>query len=108
VTYTAGKVPVEDTGGEGTADAHWREAVLDNELMTGFIGSGQNPLSRITIASLADQGYTVDPAAADDFSLLGFLRAFDTRPKLLLKHDVLRGPIRKVDRHGRVTGKLPR
>jgi hypothetical protein len=108
VTYTDGKVPVEDTGGEGTADAHWRESVLDNELMTGFIGSGQNPLSRITIASLADQGYTVDPAAADDFSLLGLLRAFDTRPKLLLKHDVLRGPIRKVDRHGRVTGKLPR
>ncbi|HEY8196332.1 MAG TPA: leishmanolysin-related zinc metalloendopeptidase [Gemmatimonadales bacterium] len=108
VTYTDGKVPVEDTGGEGTADAHWRESVLDNELMTGFIGSGQNPLSRITIASLADQGYTVDPAAADDFSLLGLLRAFDTRPKLLLKHDVLRGPIRTVDRHGRVTGKLPR
>ena len=107
--YVAGaKVPVENTGGEGTADAHWRESVLDNELMTGFIGSGANPLSRITIASLADQGYEVDLAAADDYSILGLLRAFDTRPKLLLKNDILRGPIRKIDRRGRITGELRR
>jgi len=109
VAYVAGaKVPVENTGGGGTADSHWRESVLDNELMTGFIGAGQNPLSRITIASLADQGYQVDLAAADDYSILGLLRAFDTRPKLLLKNDILRGPIRKVDRRGRVTGVLRR
>jgi hypothetical protein len=30
-------VPVEAGGGPGTAYAHWRESVLDNELMTGFI-----------------------------------------------------------------------
>ncbi|MDQ3138729.1 MAG: Ig-like domain-containing protein [Gemmatimonadota bacterium] len=109
VAYVAGaKVPVEGTGGEGTADSHWRESVLDNELMTGFIGAGQNPLSRITIASLADQGYQVDLAAADDYSILGLLRAFDTRPKLLLKNDILRVPIRKVDRRGRITGELRR
>ena len=105
VAYVAGaKVPVENTGGAGTADAHWRESVLDNELMTGFIGAGQNPLSRITVASLADQGYAVDLAAADAYSIMGLLRAFDTRPKLLLKNDILRGPIRRVDRRGRVTG----
>lgn len=109
VAYVAGaKVPVEDTGGEGTADAHWRESVLDNELMTGFIGTGQSPLSRITVASLADMGYTVNLAAADAYSILGLLRAFDSRPKLLLKNDILRGPIRKVDRRGRVTGELRR
>jgi hypothetical protein len=103
--YADGKVPVEDTGGPGTADAHWRETVLDNELMTGFIGAGQNPLSRITVASLADQGYQVDLAAADAYTVvLPLLRAFGTRPKLLLKNDILRGPIRKVDRRGRVTG----
>ncbi|MEA2722932.1 MAG: hypothetical protein QOH59_703 [Gemmatimonadales bacterium] len=109
LTYVGEKVPVEDMGGVGTADAHWRESVLDNELMTGFIGSGLNPLSRITIASLADQGYPVNFAAADPYSfLLGSLRALDSRPKLLLKNDILRHPIRKVDRHGRVTGVLRR
>jgi Leishmanolysin/Bacterial Ig-like domain (group 2) len=109
LAYVGEKVPVEDTGGVGTADAHWRESVLDNELMTGFIGSVQNPLSRITIASLADQGYPVNLAAADPYSfLLGSLRAFDSRPKLQLKNDILRHPIRKVDRHGRVTGVLRR
>lgn len=105
LTYSGGaKVPVENTGGEGTADAHWRETVLSNELMTGFIDFGVNPLSRITIASLADQGYTVDLAAADGFSFLTALRAFGHRPKLQLKNDILQIPIKKVDRHGRVTG----
>ncbi len=107
VAYVAGaKVPVENTGGEGTADAHWRESVLTNELLTGFIGAGASPLSRITIASLADQGYTVDLAAADAYNLMLSLRAFDSRPKFLLKNDILRVPIRKVDRNGRVTGVL--
>ena len=106
--YVGGKVPVENIGGAGTADAHWRESVFENELMTGFIGTGTSPLSRITIASLADQGYEVDLAAADAFSILLSLRAFDTRPKLQLKNDILRGPIRKVDRRGRVTGMLRR
>ena len=111
VAYVAGaKVPVENTGGEGTADAHWRESVLGTELMTGFIGAGQNPLSRITVASLADQGYPIDLAAADSYTILGLLRAFDTRPtlKLQLRNDILRVPIRKVDRRGRVTGELRR
>ena len=112
--YTGSKVPVDnslDTNGDpipGTADSHWRESVFENELMTGFIGVGQSPLSSITIASLADQGYTVDPAAADAFNLVLSLRAFDTRPKFLLRNDVLRLPIRKVDRQGRVTGVLQR
>jgi hypothetical protein len=104
VTYVAGaKVPVEKAGGCGTADAHWRESVLGSELMTGFI-DGQNPLSRITIASLDDMGYTVNLAAADGFSFLTALQAFGHRPKRLLKNDILRVPIKKVDRHGRVTG----
>ncbi len=109
LAYLNNKVPVENTGGVGTADAHWRESVLDTELMTGFIGSGPNPLSRITIASLDDQGYSVNLAAADPYSvILGALRALDSRPKLQLKNDILRRPIRKVDRQGRVTGELRR
>jgi len=61
-------VPVENTGGPGTADGHFRETVLDNELMTGFLNSGRpNPLSRITIGSLADIGYQVDLTQADAY-----------------------------------------
>ena len=43
--------------------------MLGNELMTGWINSGQsNPLSRITIASLADLGYQVNLSAADTYT----------------------------------------
>jgi hypothetical protein len=63
-------VPVENTGGLGTRDAHWRESVFDNELMTGLLNGGiENPLSRITVASFGDLGYEVNLAAADPFSL---------------------------------------
>jgi hypothetical protein len=66
-----GSVPVEGTGGVGTADAHWRESVFRTEVMTGFserVGTAM-PLSRASIASFADLGYTVDVAAADAFTL---------------------------------------
>ena len=32
-------VPVENTGGPGTRDGHWRESVFKNELMSGFISA---------------------------------------------------------------------
>jgi Leishmanolysin len=62
-------VPVENTGGPGTADGHWRESVFRNELMTGFVSTPGNPLSRMTVASLADLGYQVDLDAADSYEL---------------------------------------
>ncbi|MEX2152288.1 MAG: leishmanolysin-related zinc metalloendopeptidase [Gemmatimonadaceae bacterium] len=72
----ANSVPVEGTGGSGTANAHWRESTFVNELMTGFIDAGTNPLSAITIASLADLGFTVNMAAADTYAVpLGLIRA---------------------------------
>src|SRR4029078_10797344 len=65
----ASGVPVEATGGAGTRDSHWRDTVFTNELMTGWAGPGTNlPLSRITVGSLADIGYTVNYAAADAFT----------------------------------------
>lgn len=65
----ASSIPVENRGGPGTAFSHWRESVFDNELMTGFLNFGQeNPLSRVTVASLADLGYEVDLSAADSYS----------------------------------------
>jgi hypothetical protein len=36
--------------------------------MTGFLNSGGNPLSRVTVASLADLGYSVNLAAADTYA----------------------------------------
>jgi hypothetical protein len=64
----ATSVPVEGTaGGDGTINSHWRESVFGNELMTGFINQGSNPLSIMTIRSLEDLGYTVDTTAADPY-----------------------------------------
>lgn len=62
-------VPVENTGGPGTREGHWRESVFGNELMSGFIAAPGNPLSRITAASLADIGYQVDLEAAEPYAL---------------------------------------
>jgi hypothetical protein len=62
-------VPVENTGGPGTRGSHWRETVFNNELMTGFVDSPPNPMSRLTVASLKDMGYQVDVNAADAYGL---------------------------------------
>lgn len=64
-------VPVENTGGAGTRDGHWREVIFDNELMTGFLEAAgvPMPLSIMSIRSLEDVGWTVDPAAADPYVL---------------------------------------
>ena len=63
------RVPLENTGGPGTADSHWRETIFRNELMSGFIAGSGNPISRVTIGSLQDIGYTVDMDAAEDYVL---------------------------------------
>lgn len=64
-----GAVPVENTGGAGTREGHWRETTFGTELMSGFIAEAQNPLSRVTVASLADLGYVVDLDAAEPYTL---------------------------------------
>ena len=65
----AAPVPVENMGGAGTRNSHWRETIFRNELMSGFIGSVGNPVSRVTAASLQDMGYAVDMGAADPYTL---------------------------------------
>jgi Leishmanolysin len=67
------RVPVENTGGPGTADGHWRETVFRNELMSGFIAASGNPMSRMTVASLGDLGYQVDVDAGEPYSLPNLL-----------------------------------
>jgi len=59
-------VPLETTGGAGTAGSHWSEDIFRNELMTGFLNPATSttaaipdPLSALTVASLVDLGYVV-------------------------------------------------
>jgi hypothetical protein len=76
---------VEAEGGGGTAGAHWREGIMQAELMTGWISSGRNPLSSLTVETLRDLGYEVDPAGADAFSVSNtFVEGFPPPPNLRL------------------------
>ncbi len=61
-------VPVENQGGAGTRDGHWRESIFNTELMTGFSDPVQQ-LSRLTIASLKDLTYSVDFSVAGSYVL---------------------------------------
>jgi hypothetical protein len=75
-TSCATAVPVENTGGSGTANSHWREAVFGGELMTGYANAGPMPLSIMTVRSLGDIGYTINTSAADLYSIfIGSVRA---------------------------------
>ena len=71
--YTGEKVPVENAGGSGTADGHWRDSVFGKrELMNGYriLGSrNADAMSLVTIQSMADLGYTVDVDEADAYTL---------------------------------------
>lgn len=105
-------VPVEDclglpsgsNCGAGTINSHWKESVFQTELMTGFLNSGLNPFSRMSVQSLADLGYTVDVGAADDFSLQPALMAPLGTPTFapIRMPDPTR-PTHRVDRWGNAT-----
>jgi len=56
-------IPLDTTGGAGTAYSHWSEDVFGTELMTGYI-DGDNYLSYMTIASLGDLGYSTVSGAS--------------------------------------------
>jgi hypothetical protein len=111
-TYTGGmKVPVENSqGGAGNRDSHWRENVLVNELMTPFIAQGMssNPLSVLSVRSMQDLGYTVNPDAADPFFLvLGMMGLKEAPRGAQLVNDVERRRIYIMDERGRITGSIP-
>jgi len=108
--YTGGApVPVEDSGGPGTVDGHWREKVFHAELMTGYLNSGvANPLSVVTIASLGDEGYTVNYAAADVFSQAFSFRTGGAGTQLHLVSDMIRGPVYVLSPAGTIMGVIQR
>jgi hypothetical protein len=98
-------VPVENTGGTGTADSHWREETFGSELMTGYISSADNALSRLTIDALLDLGYTVSYSPAERLTLApGALAQLRTRPRRLIER-TLPSPIIVVDQAGRELGR---
>lgn len=102
--YSGAKVPVENTGGEGTVNGHWREDVMGNELMTSFMTNRDGILSAITIAALEDMGYEVDYSAAQDYAWPPpdergpFLKRDGTElADVNFGNDVLQIPVRNVD-----------
>lgn len=64
-----GGVPVTVESALFVGGDHWSEDALGDELMTPTIGAGNQPLSRVTIAALADIGYAVNLDLADPYSL---------------------------------------
>ncbi len=104
-------VPVENLGGEGIWNGHWRESVFGVELMTGFANGGvRNPISVLTLASLADLGYDrIDRSVAHDYALpsrSGATAAAQRRGRTLPvsagPDHVLRTPIAVVRQDGAV------
>jgi hypothetical protein len=106
-TFTGTPVPVENTGGGGTRDSHWREATVSNELMTGFLNQGVNPLSAFTAASFRDLGYVVNDAVSEQFTFQAFLQAV-LQPSFRIVEGKLPGPILVIDRRGRVLRRVER
>ena len=90
---------MENEAGPGSQDSHWREAVFGAELMSPFVNNGvQNPLSRITIQSLADLGYGVDVSQGEPYSLplAADLVSPNRGPGIDLRDDIRIGPILAV------------
>lgn len=109
--YRGPKVPVENRGGPGTRNGHWRQNVFGMELMIGYADGGpeRSPLSAITIQSLADLGYAVDVTAADPYRLPGAdaARLIDEARRIPYGNDIRKGPIVLVDEKGRVVRVIP-
>jgi hypothetical protein len=95
---TAAGVPVENSGGTGTRDGHWRESVFGNELMTGWVNGGTNPLSEMTIASLIDMGYGADTGAASSYTLSAYSSSLVATK---LGTEVMKKPKFKIDHKGK-------
>lgn len=96
--YDGNKVPVQRW-----VFAHWREDVFGPEIMSPFINA-RNPISNITIQSMADLGYVVDPSEADGFVLPG------SHPpelhRLDLSGDIVYGPVFVIDGRGGIVRRL--
>jgi hypothetical protein len=106
--YSGAKVPVMNEGEEGTVNSHWRDAVFSNELMTGFINTGANPLSAISVAAMEDITYTVSDEAVDAYTINPAIRMAGPRRGRPMVNDIIKDPIRMIDVNGRIVGVMRR
>jgi hypothetical protein len=93
-------VPLENAGGPGSRDSHWRQSVMGDEIMTSQLSGPFQPLSAITLSLFRDFGFLVNDAVAEAYSLPGALQAL-VGPRIPLIHGTIPGPIEAVDRQGR-------
>jgi hypothetical protein len=104
-SYVGSPVPVENIGGSGTRDGHWRESAFRTELMTGFAEDEgtRMPLSLVTIGALEDLGYVVTPWG-DDSYVFGSLaaRAEPGKDGTILRDHPLPRPTVVLDATGRL------
>ena len=99
--FAGSKVPVENSGLEGSADGHWSESVFEEELMTAFLAAGTQPLSAVTLESLYEIGYEINLRGADGFGVsLG--GPTPRGPVVHLFNDIARIPVTGLDEKGRV------
>lgn len=107
-TACASSVPVEDQGGAGSRDSHWRESTFNTELMTSAFDSGVNEFSLMTIGGLEDIGYVVNENAADAYMV--FLNALRAELRLGAPTPEWENVVRPVGvlEHGRVIPLRPR
>jgi hypothetical protein len=102
-----GAVPVENTGSPGTRLSHWRETTFGQELMTGWLGAGPNPLSALTIAQFRDLGYEVNDALSDTYSFAAAIQARVAAPLQLIERG-LTSPLMVINRAGRMVRTVKR
>jgi hypothetical protein len=93
IAYAGNIVPLENQFGGGSRDHHWREGVLEAELMTSIVEAPgvPMPVSAVTVGAMADLGYVVDPTKADPFA--PSLIARPTQGRLLLREVLYRNGI---------------
>lgn len=98
-TWTS--LPLDNTGGVGTLNSHWRQPEFGQEMMTGYIPTSPTtpfPLSATTLASLRDLGYSVNMSRAESFTLdVSGVSALRSSDDIHLSDDVLRIPVRSAD-----------
>jgi hypothetical protein len=107
--YSGGqRVPVENTA-LPQADTHWRTSVVGAELMQPFLVFGRPAkLSRLTLRSLQDLGYSVDLSEADPFTIPPpSLSTLLTQPRGGVVDDIAKATISIVDNRGRVVRVIP-
>ena len=107
-------IPLENSGGPGSADEHWRWSVFGNELMTAVLPAPGTPklLSSMTVGSLADLGYQTNGNVADTYTIPSAVAASSMNLRVALRptrsdvREVVLKPRFTVTRDG-VTSVIP-